>query len=284
MEQILVEYPRGWRDYELIDSGDYEKLERFGSYTVVRPDPRILWKKTQQASVWQHADAKFSGRWDMRNSPPDPWKITYGDSVFTLRPTDFKHVGIFPEQAVNWDWLSAVINKRPLKVLNLFAYTGGATIAAGKEGAHVTHVDSQKGALAWASQNVELSGLSKQSVRWICDDAYAFVLREGKRGVKYDGIIMDPPRFGRGSKGQVWKLEEDLPKLVAGCKEILSTRAAFMLVNAYTADVSSLVLKNLLEDFFEKKSGTVEWSELTLKESSTPRLIPSGIVARWSSL
>lgn len=277
MEHPLITFPSDWKDYELIDSGDTMKLERFGAYAVARPDPRALWKPT--TPDW-NADAKFvHDTWDITHAPPDPWRISYKQLVFTLRPTSFKHVGVFPEQAVNWNWLEQIIHGDNLKVLNLFAYTGGATLAAASAGATVTHVDAAKSTIDWAHENVIASGLKDKPIRWIEEDAMKFVMREAKRGNTYDGVILDPPRFGRGSKGELWKIEEDLPKLLAEIKKILSPHPRFILLNAYTADLSPLVLRHLLTDWVR---GPIEFGELTLKESLGGRLLPSGIFARWS--
>lgn len=290
MVSIPVEYPTDWTDYELIDSGDGEKLETVGGYTLVRPDPRALWKKQAPIARWQDADAVFvrsdemSGKWNLRTSPPEPWIIRYKHFAFTLRPTGFKHIGVFPEQASNWNWITSHIVKKPLKVLNLFAYTGGATLAAAAAGAVVTHVDSAKGAIDWAHENARVSGIRENAVRWIHDDAYAFVLREVRRGSLYDGIIMDPPLFGRGNKGQVWKLTDNLPKLLTACRDLISPDFQFFLLNAYTADLSSLVLHHLVSDVFKDRNGSVTSGELAYKESFGERLLPSGIFARWNSL
>lgn len=279
MDTLRIEYPTDWTDYELIDSGLGEKLERFDKFTLVRPDPRAIWNKSNPV-LWQNADAMYkrsdskSGQWEIKHTPPTPWRVRYKNLTFTLRPTEFKHVGIFPEQAVNWNWLTSIINNKPLKVLNLFAYTGGATMAAAAAGAQVTHVDAVKSAIDWAHENVRASGLADKSVRWIEEDAMKFILREAKRGNTYDGIIMDPPRFGRGTKGEVWKLEDDLPKLITACRNILSKNPAFILLNAYTADLSSIAIGNLLE--------THEFGELTLKDASG-KFLPSGIFARWTN-
>src|SRR3989344_1584459 len=271
--------PTDWRDYELIGSWDGEKLERWGQYTVARPEPRVIWGKGDPVH-WKKADAVFEGeQWKFRSRPPEEWIISYQDIKFQLRPTDFKHTGVFPEQAVNWDWL---ISSRLVgaKVLNLFAHTGGATMAAVLAGAQVTHVDASKPVMMWAGENYQLSNLPKNKVRWIQDDALKFVNREIRRGVKYDGIIMDPPRFGRGASGEIWKLEEHLPKLVRAAKEILSLTPRLFLINAYTADLSSVALGNLLSEVMGRD---VECGELGLRES-TPRgfVLPAGIFARWS--
>lgn len=288
MNAISVETPPDWTDYELLDSGDGEKMERFASYTLIRPDPRALWKKNNP-SIWENSDASFkrtdskTGQWIVKNPPPSPWITRYHDLSFTLRPTEFKHVGVFPEQAVNWNWIGEQINGKPLNILNLFAYTGGATMAAALAGAKVTHVDAVKSTITWAHENITKSGLEEKPIRWIEDDAYKFVLREGKRGNSYDGIIMDPPRFGRGTKGEVWKLEDDLPKLLSACKQILMPQPAFLLVNAYTADISSIVLYNMISSLMSDHGGTVSGGELALAESKTGRLLPNGIFCRWTA-
>ena len=258
MDTLSIEYPKDWKDYELIDSGDGMKLERFGQFRVARTDPRAIWKP-------------HTHNWTSDKLPPH-WNISYKHLTFVLKPTQFKHVGVFPEQAVNWNWLTKTIDGRSLNVLNLFAYTGGATMAAAASGARVTHVDAVKSAIDWAHENIRASKLETKPIRWIEEDAYKFVLREARRGNTYDGIIMDPPRFGRGTKGEVWKLEDDLPKLVDACRNILSSKPAFFLLNAYTADLSSISIGNLL--------GTTSFGELALRDSSG-RLLPNGIFARW---
>ena len=217
---IPILTPGDWKDYALIDSGDGKKLERFGEYTLNRPDPRALWPQSASPELWDSADAAYvrknetSGTWSIRRDPPADWRIHYDTLTLILKPTAFKHVGVFPEQAPNWRWIAQRIDGKPLNILNLFAYTGAATLAAAAAGAHVTHVDASKPSITWAKENASASGLSDRHIRWILDDAYGFVLREARRGVTYDGIIMDPPRFGRGAKGEVWKLENDLPKSV----------------------------------------------------------------------
>lgn len=288
MLAIPVFYPQDWKDYELIDSGGGAKLERFATYTVARPDPRAIWERKGNPSLWNEADATYertdpkSGDWDIRRVTPENWRIRYDSLVFTLKPTSFKHVGVFPEQAPNWRWIRERIGQAKPRVLNLFAYTGGATLAAAAAGAQVTHVDSVKSAIVWTKENAAASGLTNRPIRWIEEDAYKFVLREGRRGAAYDALIMDPPRFGRGSKGEVWKIEEDLPKLLAACKTILSPTPLFVLLNAYTADLSSLVLRHLIADFAKSLGGMLEAGELAIKETSAGRLLPSGIFARWS--
>jgi 23S rRNA (cytosine1962-C5)-methyltransferase len=309
MNTIRIEYPTDLSDYDLLDSGGCEKLEKFSRITIVRPDPRVLWQKSQGSDIWDRADAKFErtgsegGIWKINTPPPNPWHFHYKDCTFLLKPTDFKHVGIFPEQAVNWDWMTPLLqrchpepvegshvptqqfcyNTNSIHVLNLFAYTGGSTVVAAKKGAFVTHVDSVKSTISWANDNCKLSSVASNHVRWIEDDAYKFVLREAKRGKMYDAIVMDPPRFGRGSRGEVWKLEEDLPKLLEACKQILSPHPLFVLINAYTADLSSLVLHHMMEDFMKDKKGIITSGELATKESASDRLLPQGIFARWQS-
>ncbi|OGG29459.1 hypothetical protein A2973_02850 [Candidatus Gottesmanbacteria bacterium RIFCSPLOWO2_01_FULL_49_10] len=287
MPIIPIEYPTDWTDYELTDTGLGMKLERFGTYTVSRPDPRVLWKRNKAIELWDAAGAQYvrstktEGHWHIKNPPPSPWLIRYRDMTFRLEPTAFKHVGIFPEQAVNWVWLKEIIAGKPLSILNLFAYTGAATVVAAKSGARVTHLDSVKSALTWAHENARLNDFAENQVRWIADDAMKFVLREAKRGNTYDGIILDPPRFGRGSKGEVWKLLDDLPRLLEACAVILSPQARFLLVNAYTADISPIALGQLVGSIMKDRGRSVSCGELALKESESNRLLPSGIFARW---
>jgi len=275
----------GWIDYELLDSGDGKKLERFGLYTVIRPDPRVIWKRRLSDKVWGDIQAEYTGeKWEFKSPIPLPWRIDYKKIRFELKPTEFKHVGVFPEQAENWDWITEQITNNKsqnsnLNILNLFAYTGGATMAAALAGAKVTHVDASRPAMMWASENAKLAGIDKDRVRWIQEDAMKFVKREARRGMKYDGIIMDPPRFGRGASGEVWKLEDDLPKIVWACKEIVSESPLFFLINAYTADLSHVAIKNLLTEVMGEHT---ESGELGLKETGSERVLPAGIYARWS--
>ena len=278
---FLIERINAWEDYELLDSGAKQKLERFGKYTVVRPDPRALWQKNLPEKTWPEADAFFDGDWHFNTRVPNEWTIDYKDLKFVLKPTAFKHLGVFPEQSVNWDWLKNVNVGKQLKVLNLFAYTGGNTLACAKAGGKVTHVDSSKPSVIWAKENAKLSNLSETSVRWIVDDVFKFVLREGRRGEKYDGLIMDPPKFGRGGKGEVWKIEEDLPKLLQECKNLFSLSFSFLLVNLYSTDLSPIALGQLVSDYVKMLGGILEYGELAIKESQSQRLLPSGIFARW---
>lgn len=289
MATIPVTYPEDWTDYELLDSGDTGKLERFAGYVIARPDPRAIWKRGLPDATWQNADAIFertsaeSGTWVTHRNPPDPWRLTYNGMTFSLRPTDFKHVGVFPEQAANWTWLANTIAGRPLKVLNLFGYSGAATVAMAKAGAHVTHVDSSKSAITWANEHIAMNGLANAGTRWILEDAVKFVSREQSRGNTYDGVVMDPPRFGRGTKGEVWKLAEDLPRLLSLVRTILSPTPSFLLVNAYTADLSSIAVGNLLTDTMRGLPGSVWSGELAVKESARERFLPHGSIARWSA-
>ena len=284
MRSILT--PSDWTDYELIDSGEGAKLERFGTYIISRPDPRAIWNPCAPKSTWEGANATYvrstkdDGHWNIKTPPPDDWKIRYHDLVFTLKPTSFKHVGVFPEQAVNWEWMERVIGGKPIKVLNLFAYTGGATLACLSAGAEVVHVDSSKPAIDWANDNLRASGLQDKPVHWILEDVVKFVNRETRRGHTYDGLILDPPRFGRGTKGEVWKIEEDLPNLLTLCRSLLSPKPAFVLINAYTADLASIVLGNMLTDMMDSESS---FGELALKDTTSGRLLPNGIFARWSA-
>lgn len=280
--------PDDWTDYELMDSGNGMKLERFGAYSVARPDPRAIWNPRLPQEVWNNAEAQYirssktDGHWSSRVPPPLPWLVHYRHLTFRLEPTSFKHIGIFPEQAVNWMWLEETIAKRPLSILNLFAYTGAASVAAALAGGRVTHLDSVKSTLTWAHENARLNHVNQQLIRWIEDDAMKFVLREAKRGNTYDGIILDPPRFGRGTKGEVWKLLDDLPRLLTACATILSPKPKFLLVNAYTADISAVALGQLVQSIMKPFAGSVSYGELALKESGeNGRLLPSGIFARW---
>lgn len=283
MNQMLV--AEGWRDFELVDAGNYMKLERWGQYIIARPEPRAIWNR-QHADLWKEAHATFKDEnWEFRSQPPTPWEIRFEKLVFSLRPTDFKHTGVFPEQAVNWQWIAKKIQSTgkvasELKVLNLFAYTGGSTMAAALAGAHVTHVDASKSAMMWASENAALSGISKDRIRWIQEDALKFVQRESRRGIIYDAIIMDPPRFGRGAGGELWKLENDLPRLVHESSKLLSPTPLFFLINAYTADLSPLAIEYVLQDALREKGLTTESGEIGIPVSNTSLVLPAGIFAR----
>lgn len=276
------------RDYELLDSGDGAKLERFGSYVTARPDPQALWPKRIPAA-WKKADAVFGGEgkgmWDFHRQIEDRWAASIGGLSFWIRPSTFKHVGVFPEHEPSWKWMSELITKakRPIKVLNLFGYTGGASLAAAKAGAEVVHVDASKVAVKAARENADLSGLGSKPIRWILEDAATFIEREKRRGNVYDGIIMDPPAFGHGPTGEVWKIEEDLIPFVQDCVAILSENPLFVLMNGYASGYSAFAYKQILESCMDR-SGTIEMGELTIKESGEhPRNLPAGIFARWTA-
>ncbi len=271
--------------YELLDSGDNMKLERFGEVIVARPETQAVWLK-RDPEAWEAAHAAFmfrdkSGSWDKRKAVPESWEVPYGDIRAHAKLTAFKHTGIFPEQAPNWAWATGCIQKleKP-QVLNLFGYTGIASVAAAKAGAFVTHVDASKQSITWAKENAALSGIPGDSIRWILDDALAFAKREVRRGVKYDGIILDPPAFGRGAKGEVWHIEEHLPELLPVLKELLAEKpGAFFLVNGYAAGYASRSFAQAVESVFGKVEG--ESGELLIKESGSERVIPAGIYVRF---
>jgi 23S rRNA (cytosine1962-C5)-methyltransferase len=287
-------------DYELIDSGNGEKLERYGKYILRRPDPQVLWNKNLSEKEWKDADAFFYRESDKKGWRKDKemqneWQISFGDFKFNIKPTAFKHTGVFPEQEMNWKFIRENIeyrisNSAPTtnslqlkpKVLNLFGYTGGATLAGLSAGAEVTHIDGSKSAITWAKENAELSGLAEKPVRWIIDDARKFVMREIKRGIKYDGIVMDPPSFGRGGKGEIWKIEDDFLKLLEDCGKILSDNPLFFLINGYASGYSAVAYFNALKPIVEKFGGEIEIGELTIEETKSGRLLPCGIFARWS--
>lgn len=285
MNSITILSPQSWKDYELLDSGAGEKLERFGSYVVSRPDPRALWEKNEP-SAWETADAKHrrtdnkSGEWDILHPMPDPWMLSYKELHFRLTATEFKHVGLFPEQAVNWDFITQKIAGKPIKVLNLFGSTGAATVAALSSGATVTHVDASKSAIDGAVLNASSNHLNDAPVRWILEDCMKFVEREIRRGATYNAVILDPPRFGRGTRGEIWKLETHLPILLQKTVQLLKD-PLFVILNAYTADLSPIAIHNLMSDCTKHLSGNVETCELALKETKRNRYLPSGIVSRW---
>jgi 23S rRNA (cytosine1962-C5)-methyltransferase len=281
-------YPPHWQDYELLDSGNGEKLERFGKFILARPETKAIWKKTLPISEWGKCDAFYeqkdeTGRWIFKRKLPTAWNIKWQDLIFEVRPTTFKHTGVFPELASLWQFMQEKIKKagHPINVLNLFAYTGGSTLAAASAGASVTHLDASKSIVAWAAKNAELSGLKQKPIRWIVDDAVAFVKREIKRGNKYDAIIMDPPKFGRGSSGQVWKIENDLPNLLELCKEVLSLSPLFFIINAYSVSLSALTLETLLSQTMKNRGGKTDCGELCLKSTSSPNILSTSIFGRW---
>ena len=281
-----------WKDYEIIDMANGEKLERWKDIILVRPDPQIVWKSKTFPNKWQNANAVYKrsssggGAWQYKTKLPSAWQVKYKELTFNIKPMGFKHTGLFPEQATNWDWMIEKIKKekREIKVLNLFAYTGGATVACLYAGASVCHVDSSKGMVTWAKENVTSSGLQQKSVRYIVDDVVKFVNREIRRGNKYDAIIMDPPSYGRGANGEVWKFEENIEDLVQLCTKVLSDAPLFFLINSYTTGISSTVLENILKLNIPKKyNGTIECGEIGLPMTNSKLILPCGIFARWSN-
>ncbi len=278
-----------WKDYELLDTSDGERLERWGNLILVRPDPQIIWKNVASHPAWKRADGVYrrsksgGGAW-VHNELPESWKIRYGELQFILRPMGFKHTGLFPEQAANWDWFGDLIRRagRPIKVLNLFAYTGGATLAAAKAGAAVVHVDAAKGIVAQAKENAALSGLSEAPIRYIVDDCKKFVEREIRRGNRYDGIIMDPPSYGRGPNGEVWKLEDSIDELISLTSQLLSDEPLFFLVNSYTTGLSPMTMSYLLDLKVRRRfGGRLESGELGLRVTQTGGYLPCGASSRW---
>lgn len=278
-----------WKDYEVLDTSNGEKLERWGDYFLVRPDPQVLWDTPKKLRQWKkpnghyHRSHKGGGQWEFFDLPKT-WDIQYKELKFHLQPFSFKHTGLFPEQAVNWDWFSDKIRKanRPIKVLNLFAYTGGATLAAAAAGASVTHVDASKGMVNWAKENAQLSGLREKPIRWLVDDCVKFVEREIRRGNHYDAIIMDPPSYGRGPKGEIWKIEDAIHPLIKLCTKILSADPLFFLVNSYTTGLAPAVLTYMIATELAPWHGHVESQEIGLPVSSTGLVLPCGASGRWS--
>ena len=281
----------GWKDYEVIDSSDGEKLERWGQYILVRPDPQVIWDTPRTDKRWKHPNAHYhrskkgGGEWEFFDLPQQ-WSIHYRNLTFQLKPFSFKHTGLFPEQAANWDWFSELIKKagRPVKVLNLFAYTGGATIAAAAAGASVTHVDASKGMVTWAKENAASSGLADAPIRWIVDDCVKFVEREIRRGNHYDAIIMDPPSYGRGPKGEIWKIEESIHPLVKLCAQLLVDRPLFFLINSYTTGLQPAVLSYLIGTELKRFPGKVTADEIGLPVSSNGLTLPCGASGRFEGI
>lgn len=280
-----------WKDYEVLDTSSGEKLERWGDYFLVRPDPQVLWDTPKKLRQWKkpnghyHRSSKGGGQWEFFDLPKI-WDIQYKDLKFHLQPFSFKHTGLFPEQAVNWDWFSDKIRKakKPVKVLNLFAYTGGATLAAAAAGASVTHVDASKGMVNWAKENAQLSGLREKPIRWLVDDCVKFVEREIRRGNHYDAIIMDPPSYGRGPKGEIWKIEDAIHPLVKLCTKILSDDPLFFLINSYTTGLAPAVLTYMLATEMKKYKGHVDSQEIGLPVKSNGLVLPCGASGRWEAV
>lgn len=276
--------------YQLLDSGNFEKLEQVGPYRLIRPAPQAIWKPAHPAPLWKTAHAHYhrsssgGGSWEYKQKLPAEWVISYFGLTVKIRPTDFGHLGIFAEQGPNWQWIQAQISRanRPVSVLNTFAYTGGSTLAAAAMGATVTHLDAAKGIVTWARENAQLSHLADRPIRWLVEDVSKFVAREIRRGSHYDAIILDPPSFGRGAKNEVWKFEDDLPKLLADCRLILSKNPIFVLLSAHTPGFTPLALQNLLGDMTAGLGGRVVGSEMTIAEAETGRVLPSGTMAVWS--
>ena len=281
----------GWNDYEVIDCSQGEKLERWGDYLLVRPDPQVIWDTPKKHRGWKkmnghyHRSSKGGGEWEFFDLP-EQWTIDYKGLTFNLKPFSFKHTGLFPEQAANWDWFGNKIRKagRPVKVLNLFAYTGGATLAAAKAGAAVTHVDASKGMVNWAKENARSSGLGDAPIRWIVDDCVKFAEREIRRGNRYDGIIMDPPSYGRGPGGEVWKLEEQVYRLVDLCAQVLSDDPLFFALNSYTTGLSPSVIESLLGVTVGKQhKGRVSADEIGILVEESGYVLPCGSTALWEA-
>ncbi len=293
------------KEYELLDSGQGEKLERYGPYVLRRPDPEALWVKSKSNDFWEKAELKFfrtgiKTKWIVKEGTPKNWDISFGDLNFSIRPTSFKHTGLFPEQLPNWQWTEKIITnvsgERPclngaqgkalrsesVSVLNLFGYTGGATLACAKAGAEVCHVDGSKTAVEWARINAKLSGIENAPIRWIVEDVLVFLKREIKRGRKYDAIIMDPPSFGHGPKDELWKIEEHFLELMKLCREILSDDPLFVIINGYTAGYSAIAYENNLKDMMKDRKGQIEIGELVIEQTDSEILLPCGIFARWS--
>ena len=278
-----------WKDYEILDMANGEKLEKWNNIYLIRPDPQIIWKEKSYPEKWKQANARYNrsssggGNWQRYKKIPDAWQVKYKDLTFNIKPMGFKHTGLFPEQAVNWDWMINKIKNagREIKVLNLFAYTGGATVACSYAGASVCHVDSSKGMVTWAKENVASSGLADRPVRYIIDDVTKFVQREIRRGNKYDAIIMDPPSYGRGKNGEVWQFENNIADLVELCSQVLSDKPLFFLINSYTTGNSSKVLENILTLKLHKKYGKLSSGEIGLPMKESNLILPCGIYGRW---
>ena len=289
--QINLTPSSEWKDYALLDSGDGKTLERFGKYLLIRPRPQAIWSPTLPSSEWKKANAilveekqEYGGKWNILNPMDKSWPISYKDLRFQLQLSSSRHVGVFPEQATHWDWIRERIEagKKPFRVLNLFGYTGLATLAAAAAGAEVTHVDASKHAITWANLNTKLSKLENKPIRWIAEDALKFVKREGRRNSLYQGIIMDPPKFGRGSRGEVWDFFKRIPELVNACQSILAKDASFIVMTAYAITASALVTHQAVEQIVGKK-GNLESGELITVEESASRVLSHAIYTRWSA-
>lgn len=285
--QVLA--PKPWTDYELLDSGNGKKLERFGKYTLVRPDPQIIWQPSLPEKEWLKADAVYKrasenkGRWQKKNqNMPDKWPLQYGNIKSLAKLSPFKHTGIFPEQAIHWEWITDKISTagREVNILNLFGYTGISSLVAAVAGSKVTHVDASYPTIGWARENQKLSGLEDKPIRWILDDALKFTQRELKRNARYDGILLDPPIYGHGPKGELWKFSVHFPELLKVCRQLLTPEPLFIIINAYAISASALMLENVLQDTVKGLAGTIEAGELALRQRSG-RLLSTGIFARF---
>ena len=285
-----MRFTDAWQDYALLDCSGGERLERWGDVILIRPDPQVIWQTPKTHPLWEKANARYhrsktgGGSWEIYTALPPDWAVRYRDLTFRVKTMGFKHTGLFPEQAVNWDMVMQLIRQadRPLKVLNLFAYTGGATIACLKAGASVVHVDASKGMVQWAKENAKASGVDDKPVRWIVDDCIKFVQREIRRGNQYDVIIMDPPSYGRGPGGEVWKLEDEVYSFVSLCEQLLSPQAKLMLINSYTTGLSPSVMQYILQATVQPKhGGAVSSDEIGLPIAGTDRILPCGASAVW---
>jgi 23S rRNA (cytosine1962-C5)-methyltransferase len=288
----MVMCSQAWSDYQLLDTGSGRKLEQYGPFRIIRPEPQCLWSPRMDPAEWGQADAVFEsadddeqGRWKYRNPLPGSWPMVWRKICFNARLTGFRHLGVFPEHAANWAWISEKLASHPggARILNLFGYTGVATLAAAATGAAVTHLDASKKSMGWARENALASGLTDAPIRWLCEDARAYVRREARRGAQYQGIILDPPKYGRGPGGEVWRLYEDLPDLLTGCASLLAPDAQFLLLNAYSERLTGLSLACLMADVLKARGGAIEWGELSLMESSGDRGVGVSFFARWSA-
>jgi 23S rRNA (cytosine1962-C5)-methyltransferase len=290
--QLILQASPDWQDYELLDSGDGWKLERYARYLLKRPEPEAIWRPALPEKTWNTASACFrpspeenGGHWELLKPVDERWVLNYKGLKFWTQLSASRHLGVFPEQAGQWDWLSEQIHSagRPVQVLNLFGYTGIATLAAAFAGAQVTHIDASHKVVNWARENQDLSGLSDRPVRWIVDDALKFIQREGRRGTKYDGLILDPPKFGRGPKGEVWEFYKLLPELLQACRQVLSAQPRFVLLTAYAVKASALTLYYAIDELMRGFSGQTEAGEVILQEKSAGRLLSMAIFGRWTS-
>ncbi|HSV85085.1 MAG TPA: class I SAM-dependent methyltransferase [Levilinea sp.] len=279
-----------WEDYELLDSGEGTKLERFGPYQLIRPEPEAVWERALPSKAWGAAHAVFrpsaeemGGHWELLQTMPESWTMVYQGLRFQVQLGASRHVGVFPEQASHWDWVQAQIEaaRRPLKVLNLFGYTGLATLAAAQAGAHVTHLDASRKVITWARLNQQLSGLEERPVRWIVDDVLKYVQREARRGSQYDGLILDPPKFGRGPKGEVWEFYRLIPELLRVCSQVMSAQARFVVLTAYAVKASAVTLHYAVAEMMRSQRGEVSAGEIVLSEKSAGRAISMAVFARW---